>query len=197
MQMFCSAVIMLLSLTIITGIAYPLMVTGLSQLIFPWQANGSLILQDKQVIGSALIGQNYQSNQYFFGRPSATADSAYNTLASGGSNLAITNPLLTEIFLQRSEYLRAQNPDSGQAIPVDLLTASGSGLDPHISIDAALYQAPRIAKNRQISLDEVKSIIDTQTDNALFHFLGEPVVNVLKLNIALDEYQQQKNSQTH
>nr|WP_282956361.1 potassium-transporting ATPase subunit KdpC [Providencia sp.] len=197
MNMIRSSIILLLLLTLVTGIAYPLMVTGLANMFFPWQATGSLIKQDDTVIGSALIGQNYQGGGYFYGRPSATAEMPYNTLASGGSNLAISNPLLSQTLTQRSEALRKQNPEGGQAIPVDLLTASASGLDPNISVAAALYQAPRIAKHRQIPLEEVKSLVTAHTQKALFNFLGEPVVNVLELNIALNEYQQQANSLTH
>lgn len=197
MNMIRSSIIMLVVLTIFTGIAYPLMVTGLANVFFPWQAQGSLITQDDRIIGSVLIGQNEQSERYFHGRPSATAEIPYNALASGGSNLAVSNPLLQQTMVQRSEQLRVENPDASHAIPVDLLTASASGLDPNISVDAALYQAARVAKNRQIPLDEVKSLINSQTENALLPFLGEPVINVLKLNIALDDYQQQINSQTH
>lgn len=197
MNMIRSSIIMLLILTLFTGIAYPLMVTGLAHVFFPWQANGSLLIQDERIVGSALIGQNVNDSHYFHGRPSATVDTPYNALASGGSNLAVSNPLLQQTMAERSEQLRAENPDAGNAIPVDLLTSSASGLDPNISIDAALYQAPRIAKSRQIPLDAVKSLIATQTEQALLPFLGEPVINVLKLNLALDEYQQQINSQTH
>ncbi|ENN8377632.1 potassium-transporting ATPase subunit KdpC [Providencia rettgeri] len=197
MNMIRSSMIMLFILTIFTGIAYPLMVTGLANIFFPWQAHGSLLTQDERIVGSALIGQNVGNIRNFHGRPSATVDIPYNTLASGGSNLAVSNPLLQQTMAERSEQLRAENPDAGNAIPVDLLTSSASGLDPNISIDAALYQAPRIAKSRQIPLDTVKSLIETHTEQALLPFLGEPVINVLKLNLALDEYQQQINSQTH
>ncbi|HHE6467928.1 TPA: potassium-transporting ATPase subunit KdpC [Providencia rettgeri] len=197
MNMIRSSMIMLFILTIFTGIAYPLMVTGLANIFFPWQAHGSLLMQDERIIGSALIGQNVGDIHYFHGRPSATVGSPYNALASGGSNLAVSNPLLQRAMAERSEQLRVENPDATNAIPVDLLTASASGLDPNISIEAALYQAPRIAKNRQIPLDAVKSLIETHTEQALLSFLGEPVINVLKLNLALDEYQQQINSQTH
>ncbi|APC10797.1 potassium-transporting ATPase subunit KdpC [Providencia rettgeri] len=197
MNMIRSSIIMLIILTLFTGIAYPLMVTGLANVFFPWQAHGSLLTQDDQVIGSELIGQNIQSENYFHGRPSATAEAPYNTLASGGSNLAVSNPLLLQTMEQRSAQLRSENPAADKSIPVDLLTASASGLDPNISVDAALYQAPRIAKHRQIPLEEVKSLINTHTENSVFAFLGEPVINVLKLNLALDEYQQQANSQTH
>ncbi|MGG4608542.1 potassium-transporting ATPase subunit KdpC [Providencia sp. Me31A] len=196
MNMLRSSIVMLVVLTIFTGIAYPLIVTGLANVFFPWQAKGSLITQDDRIIGSALIGQNELGLDYFHGRPSATAEAPYNTLASGGSNLAVSNPLLQQTMAQRSEQLRAENPDATNIIPVDLLTASASGLDPNISVDAALYQAPRVAKNRQLSLEEVKSLINSYTENALLPFLGEPVINVLKLNIALDDYQQQMNSQT-
>ncbi|CAB5595067.1 potassium-transporting ATPase subunit KdpC [Providencia hangzhouensis] len=197
MNMIRSSMIMLFILTIFTGIAYPLMVTGLANIFFPWQAHGSLLMQDERTVGSALIGQNVDDARYFHGRPSSTIDSPYNTLASGGSNLAVSNPLLQQTMIERNEQLRAANPDADNATPVDLLTASASGLDPNISVDAALYQTPRIAKSRQIPLDAVKSLIETHTEQALLPFLGEPVINVLKLNLALDEYQQQINSQTH
>nr|WP_308410220.1 potassium-transporting ATPase subunit KdpC [Providencia stuartii] len=192
-----SSIVVLILLAIITGVAYPLLVTGLANVLFPWQAQGSLIQQEERVIGSTLIGQNYQSDRYFFGRPSATADYPYNALASSGSNLAISNPLLNEDFAQRSQQLRMQNPDAGQAIPVDLLTTSASGLDPQISVAAALYQAPRIAKNRQIPLKAVESLIAAQTEKPLLAFMGEPVVNVLQLNVALDEFKQQANLPTY
>ncbi|HEM8182812.1 TPA: potassium-transporting ATPase subunit KdpC [Providencia stuartii] len=192
-----SSIVVLILLAIITGVAYPLLVTGLANVLFPWQAQGSLIQQEERVIGSTLIGQNYQSDRYFFGRPSATADYPYNALASSGSNLAISNPLLNEDFAQRSQQLRMQNPDAGQAIPVDLLTASASGLDPQISVAAALYQTPRIAKNRQIPLKAVESLIAAQTEKPLLAFMGEPVVNVLQLNVALDEFKQQANLPTY
>ncbi|HGM9926714.1 TPA: potassium-transporting ATPase subunit KdpC [Providencia stuartii] len=192
-----SSIVVLILLAIITGVAYPLLVTGLANVLFPWQAQGSLIQQEERVIGSTLIGQNYQSDRYFFGRPSATADYPYNALASSGSNLAISNPLLNEDFAQRSQQLRMQNPDAGQAIPVDLLTASASGLDPQISVAAALYQAPRIAKNRQIPQKAVESLIAAQTEKPLLAFMGEPVVNVLQLNVALDEFKQQANLPTY
>ncbi|MEX9464018.1 potassium-transporting ATPase subunit KdpC [Providencia vermicola] len=192
-----SSIVVLILLAIITGVAYPLLVTGLANVLFPWQAQGSLIEQNGRVVGSALIGQHYQSDRYFFGRPSATAEFPYNSLASGGSNLAVNNPVLYESFEQRREQLRKQNPDAGQAVPVDLLTASASGLDPNISVAAALYQAPRIAKKREIALREVESLIAAQTENPLLAFMGEPVVNVLQLNIALDELKPQTHQPTH
>lgn len=197
MSMFRSSLMILVLLTLVTGIAYPLLVTGLANVIFPTQSMGSLILQDNRVIGSSLIGQSYQNDNYFYGRPSVTAEMPYNTLASGGSNLAISNPLLTKELTERSVTLKQHEPDGGDILPVDLLTASSSGLDPHISVAAALYQAPRIAKNRQLSIDKVKSLITDNTQSPLFRFLGEPVVNVLELNLALDTYQREANSQNH
>ncbi|CAG9413141.1 potassium-transporting ATPase subunit KdpC [Providencia alcalifaciens] len=197
MNMFRSSLMILVLLTLVTGIAYPLLVTGLSNVIFPTQSMGSLILQDNRIIGSSLIGQSYQNDNYFYGRPSVTAEMPYNALASGGSNLAISNPLLTKELTERSVALKQHEPDGGDTLPVDLLTASSSGLDPHISVAAALYQAPRIAKNRQLSIDKVKSLITDNTQSPLFRFLGEPVVNVLELNLALDTYQREANSQNH
>lgn len=197
MHMFRSSLMILVLLTLVTGIAYPLLVTGLANVIFPTQSMGSLILQDNRIIGSSLIGQSYQNDNYFYGRPSVTAEMPYNTLASGGSNLAISNPLLTKELTERSAALKQYEPDGGDTLPVDLLTASSSGLDPHISVAAALYQAPRIAKNRQLPLDKVKSLIADNTQTPLFRFLGEPVVNVLELNIALDQYPWEANSQSH
>ncbi|HHR6079270.1 TPA: potassium-transporting ATPase subunit KdpC [Providencia alcalifaciens] len=197
MNMFRSSLMILVLLTLVTGIAYPLLVTGLANVIFPTQSMGSLILQDNRVIGSSLIGQSYQNDNYFYGRPSVTAEMPYNALASGGSNLAISNPLLTKELTERSVALKQHEPDGGDILPVDLLTASSSGLDPHISVAAALYQAPRIAKNRQLSIDKVKSLITDNTQSPLFRFLGEPVVNVLELNLALDTYQREANSQNH
>lgn len=197
MSMFRSSLMILVLLTLVTGIAYPLLVTGLANVIFPTQSMGSLILQDNRIIGSSLIGQSYQNDNYFYGRPSVTAEMPYNALASGGSNLAISNPLLTKELTERSVALKQHEPDGGDILPVDLLTASSSGLDPHISVAAALYQAPRIAKNRQLSIDKVKSLITDNTQSPLFRFLGEPVVNVLELNLALDTYQWEANSQNH
>ncbi|MDR2989166.1 MAG: potassium-transporting ATPase subunit KdpC [Providencia alcalifaciens] len=197
MSMFRSSLMILVLLTLVTGIAYPLLVTGLANVIFPTQSMGSLILQDNRIIGSSLIGQSYQNDNYFYGRPSVTAEMPYNALASGGSNLAISNPLLTKELTERSVALKQHEPDGGDILPVDLLTASSSGLDPHISVAAALYQAPRIAKNRQLSIDKVKSLISDNTQSPLFRFLGEPVVNVLELNLALDTYQREANSQNH
>lgn len=197
MNMIRSSLVVLILLTLVTGFAYPLLVTGLANALYPWQAGGSLIEKQGRILGSALIGQSYQDASYFQGRPSVTADLPYNTLSSGGSNLAVSNPKLTEIFKTRVEALQSQNPQTDGTIPVDLITASASGLDPDISLNAALYQVPRIAKLRQLSEAELISLIKEQTTSPLVSFLGQPVVNVLKLNMALDEYQSAPAKSTH
>lgn len=180
------SLVMLLLLSLITGMAYPLLTTGLAQLLFAEQANGSLRYQDNNVVGSALIGQNFTQPKYFWGRPSATADSAYNAVASGGSNLATSNPALNQAIAERAAQLRQANPAMHGPIPVDLLTASASGLDPHISIAAARYQLARVAAARHLSPAQVAAVIDKNIDLATPSFMGESVVNVLKLNMALD-----------
>jgi len=180
------SLVMLILLTLITGIAYPLLTTGLSQLLFSGAANGSLLYQGDKVVGSALIGQNFTKPEYFWGRPSATGDSAYNAIASAGSNLAATNPALDKAIAERAAQLRQANPAAKGPIPVDLLTASGSGLDPQISIAAAQYQLARVAAARQLPQEQIAKLIDESTDQATPNFMGESVVNVLKLNLALD-----------
>jgi K+-transporting ATPase ATPase C chain len=180
------SLVMLILLTLITGIAYPLLTTGLSQLLFSGAANGSLLYQGDKVVGSALIGQNFTKPEYFWGRPSATGDSAYNAMASAGSNLAATNPALDKAIAERAEQLRLANPAMKGPIPVDLLTASGSGLDPQISLAAAQYQLARVAAARQLPPEQIAKLIDQSTDQATPNFMGESVVNVLKLNLALD-----------
>jgi K+-transporting ATPase ATPase C chain len=180
------SLVMLILLTLITGIAYPLLTTGLSQLLFSGAANGSLLYQGDKVVGSALIGQNFTKPEYFWGRPSATGDSAYNAMASAGSNLAATNPALDKAIAERAAQLRLANPAMKGPIPVDLLTASGSGLDPQISLAAAQYQLARVAAARQLSPEQIAKLIDQSTDQATPNFMGESVVNVLKLNLALD-----------
>ncbi|MNG70335.1 Potassium-transporting ATPase C chain [compost metagenome] len=180
------SLVMLILLTLITGIAYPLLTTGLSQLLFSGAANGSLLYQGDKVVGSALIGQNFTKPEYFWGRPSATGDSAYNAMASAGSNLAATNPALDKAIAERAAQLRQANPAAKGPIPVDLLTASGSGLDPQISIAAAQYQLARVAAARQLPPEQIAKLIDENTDQATPNFMGESVVNVLKLNLALD-----------
>jgi K+-transporting ATPase ATPase C chain len=166
---------------------YPLTVTGLAQLVFPQQANGSLIVRDGKVIGSELIGQYFDDPKYFWGRPSATSPFPYNAAASSGSNLGPTNPALIEAVKIRVAALRAADPDNEAPVPVDLVTASGSGLDPHITPAAALYQAHRVARLRGLEENQVKDLVARSTEGRQFGFLGEPRVNVLKLNLALDE----------
>ncbi|HDL8538593.1 TPA: potassium-transporting ATPase subunit KdpC [Yersinia enterocolitica] len=180
------ALVLLILLTLITGIAYPLLTTGLAKLMFSQQANGSLVMLGDEVVGSSLIGQNFTQPGYFSGRPSVTADMPYNPMASGGSNLAISNPELDKAITERVKSLRQANPTQTGPVPVDLVTASASGLDPQISLEAAYYQAPRIASIRQIPLSEVKQLIDNNVQKATPNFFGESVVNVLKLNMALD-----------
>jgi K+-transporting ATPase ATPase C chain len=180
------ALMSLLLLTLITGVAYPLLVTGLAQLVFPYQANGSLIVRDGKVVGSALIGQLFDDPKYFWGRPSATRPYAYNAGSSSGSNLGPTNPAQITAVQGRVDALRAADPDNKAPVPVDLVTASGSGLDPHISPAAALYQVPRVARERKLPPDAVRALVEQHTEGRQLGFLGEPRVNVLALNLALD-----------
>jgi K+-transporting ATPase KdpC subunit len=171
-------------LTVITGVIYPLAVTGIAQALFRHQANGSLISDNGDTVGSELIGQPFSDPRYFWGRLSATE---YDAAASSGSNYGPTNPGLLEATQERIDALKAVDPDNQEPIPVDLVTSSGSGLDPHISIAAAQYQIPRVARYRGLSEDEVSALVDRFTDGRQFGILGEPRVNVLKLNLALDE----------
>lgn len=180
------AIVLLLLLTAITGIAYPLLVAGLSQAVFPVQANGSLILRNGKPAGSALIGQSFTEPKYFLGRPSATTPQPYNGTASGGSNLGPSNPALTAAVKQRIAALRAADPGNDALVPVDLVTASGSGLDPDISQTAAQYQVQRVARKRGLPPAEVQGLVDRYTRGRQFGVLGEPRVNVLELNLALD-----------
>jgi potassium-transporting ATPase KdpC subunit len=177
----------LLILTVLTGLVYPLAVTGLAQLFFPDQANGSLILHEGKGVGSRLIGQPFDAQHYFWSRPSATSPFPYNAAASGGSNLGPTNPALIEVVKARVAALRAADPGNDLPIPVDLVTASGSGLDPHISSAAALYQVKRVARARGLDENTVQTLVTQHTEGRQFGFLGEPRVNVLQLNLALDE----------
>ena len=181
------AILLLLLLTVISGVVYPLLTTGLAQWLFPAQANGSLLEQQGVARGSALIGQNFTQPGYFWGRPSASGDRPYNPLASGGSNLAASNPALDKAVAERIAALRAANPQAPAAVPVELVTASASGLDPDISPDAAHWQAPRIAASRQLPLAQVEALIDKLTHRPLMPFLGDPTVNVLQLNLALSD----------
>lgn len=180
------ALTMLLLLTVLTGLVYPLAVTGLAQLLFPDQANGSLIVREGKVIGSRLIGQHFDKPEYFWSRPSATAPFPYNAAASGGSNLGPTNPVLIEAVNARVAALRAADPGNDLPIPVDLVTASGSGLDPHISPAAAQYQAKRVARARSLDESTVQTLVAQHTEGRQFGLLGERRVNVLQLNFALD-----------
>ena len=179
---------MLLLMTVITGVAYPLVVTGVAQVLFPSQANGSLIDREGKPIGSTLIGQSFDDPKYFWGRPSATSPQPNNALSSSGSNLGPTNPALTDAVKQRIEALRAADPSNTAAVPVDLVTASGSGLDPEISPAAAAYQVPRVAKVRGLSTSQVQAMVAMATTGRQFGMLGEARVNVLMLNQALDSH---------
>jgi potassium-transporting ATPase KdpC subunit len=180
------ALVLFLLLTVLTGLAYPLLVTGIAQAVFPYQANGSMMVADGRTVGSELIGQNFTDPAYFWGRPSATAPGPYNAAASGGSNLGPTNPALFAAVQSRIEGLRAADPGNTQPIPADLVTASASGLDPDISLAAAYYQAPRVARLRGWNIDRVRALVDSIAENRSAGFLGEPRVNVLRLNLALD-----------
>ncbi len=175
------------ALSLITGLAYPFLTTGIASAVFPRQAAGSLIEQDGKVVGSALIGQSFTSPQYFWGRPSATAPMPYNAAASGGSNLGPRNPALAEAVQARIAALKAADPDNAAPIPADLVTASGSGLDPHISPAAAAYQADRVARARNLQRSEVDALIQAHTATPWLGVLGSPAVNVLTLNLALDK----------
>lgn len=178
--------ITLMVFTIICGIIYPLAIYGIGQLFFANQANGSLIEKNGQFIGSKLIGQQFTQDKYFWSRPSATTNYPYNALASGGSNLGPLNPVLLDQINERATKLRKSN-NSNTAIPVDLVTASGSGLDPDISLAAANYQVERIAKARNLTTQQVQDLINQYAQHKLFGFLGEASVNVLELNLALDK----------
>jgi K+-transporting ATPase ATPase C chain len=179
-------VVLLLLLTIVTGVAYPLLFTGIAQLAFPAQANGSLIVDQGKPVGSMLIGQPFEDPRYFWGRLSATAPAAYTASASSGSNQGPLSDALLDAVKARRDALREADPGNDAPIPVDLVTASGSGLDPHISPAAARYQAARVARARGIPLAQVTALIDQRTEGRQFGILGEPRVNVLALNRALD-----------
>ena len=185
-QQLRPAITLLALLTIITGVIYPLTVTGIAQVIFPHQADGSLIVVDGKAYGSELIGQQFDGPKYFWGRPSAAG---YNAAASSGSNLGPMNPSLEEVVQTRIDALKAVDPNNPLPIPVDLVTASASGLDPHISVAAALYQASRVAAARGLSEAEITSLIEKFTEGRQFGIFGEPRVNVLMLNLSLDGIQ--------
>ena len=181
-----SALMMFFILTILTGVAYPLAVTAIAQLLFPHQANGSLIYKDGKPIGSTLIGQPFDDPEYFWGRPSATAPFPYNAAASSGSNLGPTNPALIETVKMRVAALKAADPGNDTPVPVDLVTASGSGLDPHISSASAEYQVRRVARARGREEAFVRTLVSQHTEGRQLGMLGERRVNVLALNLALD-----------
>jgi len=196
MQHIRPAIVMIVLMTLLTGIAYPFAVTGMAQLLFPWQANGSLIERNGKVVGSAVIGQNFSSAKYFHGRPSATTDTdpndatktipaPYNAANSGGSNLGPTSKALIDRVKADSEQLAAENP--GQPVPVDLVTTSASGLDPDITPAAALFQMPRVAKERNLPEERVRQLVADNTTGRALGIIGEPHVNVLQLNLALDD----------
>ena len=183
---FRPALVVFAVLTALTGVVYPLAVTAIGQAVFPEQAAGSLVVRDGKPVGSALIGQNFSDPKYFWGRPSATGPYPNNASASSGSNQGPMNPALTDAVKGRIDALRAADPGNAAPVPVDLVTASASGLDPHISVAGAVYQAARVARVRNLALPQVRQLIDKHTEGRLFGFLGEPRVNVLLLNLALD-----------
>ena len=180
------AVSLFVLLSAITGIAYPLVVTGIARVAFPDAAGGSLVVKNGKAIGSTLIGQNFTDPKHFWGRPSATGPYPYNAAASGGSNQGPLNPALVDAVKGRIDALKAVDPDNVKPVPVDLVTASASGLDPHISPEAARYQLQRIAAARKLSIERVASLIDAHTQGRDFGLFGEARVNVLLLNLALD-----------
>lgn len=196
LKQFRIAVILFGILTVLTGLIYPAVITGIAQVVFPNQANGSLLMQHGQIVGSALIGQPFTDPKYFWGRLSATGDHPYNAASSAGSNLGPTNPALQKEVSDRIAALKAADRGNTQPIPVDLVTSSGSGLDPDISIAAAQYQAVRVARLRGLPISRVQALINQSTTGRTFGFLGEPRVNVLKLNLLLDAEQVGSGAQT-
>jgi len=180
------AIVALVLLSLITGVAYPLLVTGIAQVVFPVEANGTLIERDGKALGSRLIGQPFSDPKYFWSRPSATGPVPYNGGASSGSNQGPLNPALADAVKARVEALRAADPEQAKPVPVDLVTASGSGLDPHISPAAAEYQVPRVARARGVSEEKLRALVAEHTEGRQLGILGEPRVNVLTLNLALE-----------
>lgn len=185
-QLIRPALSLFVVLSVVTGLAYPLAVTGVAKLLFPVQAAGSLVMKDGKGVGSSLIGQNFTDPGHFWGRPSATAPQPYNASASGGSNQGPLNPALVDSIKGRIDALKAANPENDHPIPVDLVTASASGLDPHISPAAAEYQVARVAQARHLTEVTVRSLVRAHTEGRQWGVFGEPRVNVLALNLALD-----------
>ncbi len=190
LKMLRQSLVVLVALTVITGIIYPLAVTGIARGVFPRKASGSLITQKGAAVGSSLIGQPFSDPKYFWSRPSATSPEPYNGAASSGSNLGPTNPALLKAVQERVAALRAADPGNTQPVPIDLVTASGSGLDPDISPAAAYYQAGRVARVRGISLTDVEALIARFTKGRQLGILGDPRVNIVQLNLALDSVTQ-------
>jgi K+-transporting ATPase ATPase C chain len=181
------ALLLFVFMTLLTGVLYPLAVTGIAQLVFPKQANGSLLIENGKVQGSALIGQAFTQDKYFWGRASATAPYPYNAAASSGSNLGPTNPALIEVVNARVKTLQAAAPANKTSVPVDLVTTSGSGLDPHISLAAADYQIKRVVKARKMDEAKLRELVNAHTETRQWFLFGEPRINVLQLNLALDQ----------
>ena len=189
MREFTRAILIFVTMTVLLGLAYPFAITGVSQLLFPLKANGSIIVLDSRVVGSSLIGQNFSHPKYFHGRPSAL-EKAYDAGNSGGSNFGPSNAKFLEEVGKRIEKVRKENTlNPGALVPADFVLASASGLDPHISPAAALYQVPRVARARSLSEDQVRALVTQFTEGRQFGILGEPRINVLKLNPALEERQ--------
>lgn len=186
MKLIRPAVVLFALLTVVTGVAYPLVVTGIAKAAFPQQAAGSLIVKGGKPVGSSLIGQNFSDPKYFWGRPSATGPQPYNASSSSGSNQGPLNPALVDAVKGRIEALKAADPGNTKSVPADLVTASASGLDPHISPAAAEYQAARVAQLRKLKMTDVEALIKQHTEDRQWGIFGEPRINVLELNLALD-----------
>lgn len=180
------ALVLFLLLGAVTGLVYPLLVTGAAQALFPAQASGSLLTHAGAVVGSDLVGQSFTDPRHFWGRPSATATTPYNAMASGGSNLGPLNPVLTDAVKARIAALRQTDPGNSAPVPIDLVTASASGLDPHITLAAARYQVPRVARLRGLAPDRVTALVEQQAEGPIGGVLGESRINVLRLNLALE-----------
>ena len=184
---FRSALILLMALSILTGMLYPALVTGVAKVAFANASDGSLLESDGRIVGSRLVGQHFSDPKHFWGRPSATSPMPYNAASSGGSNQGPLNPALADAVKERIKSLKSSDPTQTSPIPIDLVTTSASGLDPHISVAAALWQVPRIARERHLSEQEVRTVVNAQTEGRQLGFLGEPRVNVLALNLHLDK----------